>query len=164
MKTKFTAMKDLTPIGLVMRFESTKDTTVIAETVKKGLEDCSWHPHNDFFKDVIYREENFKLLFSGDSAFISRQPTLFHLRQILVINTHIIEKKDDKGKSSIGVEFLGKWITIYPVTIKYTFYYSEKINPTGVKNDDIKSVLSYLSGQILKKLCVDIHQYISKTK
>src|SRR5687767_10827164 len=163
MQVKFTNNVDATTVGVIMRLDQSADNSTISNTVEQALMDCSVPYLKRIFVDEIYQEENFKKLFTLDSVFYQSQPTLSNLKHLLVIQTKIIKKKDDKGKNTIGAEFLGKWVTPSPLKLQHQFYYVEKITATGAEGEH-NTVLSYLSGQILKKLCTDIHQHISKTK
>src|ERR1700741_2638155 len=79
MKMKISPSVDSSVVGLVLRFENAKDTTVIGEAVEKALKDCGIKVMDGIFKDGIYEDAQFKQLFQADSTFISSQPTLTNL-------------------------------------------------------------------------------------
>jgi hypothetical protein len=163
MKVKIKPSVDSSIVGLLLRFENKKDTTVIAETFEKALKDCGITVMKGIFKNEIYEDNQYKMLFKADSVFLSSQPTLTRLNQLLVVDTHVILKKDDQGKNSVGVVLLARWISLSPIYNKHSFYYAEKMSSTGSK-EEVQTVTSFLAGQVLAKLCYEIKQHIFKTK
>jgi hypothetical protein len=159
-ETKISRTIDSTTLGVLVQYNESEDTSSIAATLKESLAGCKVPVLEGFFKKEIYQKENFNLLFDMNKEFISAQPGLKNLQQLLVVKIVLVKKVDDgTNKNVVGMVFLGRWMSLSPVQELHDFYYVEKMNSTG-SDQDWTMLTSFLASQLHVKLCYDIEKYI----